>query len=156
MHHDIQKIISYHNFYLFFPICKWKEFKLFQLLESFKKNVLMHRPSIKKSLYYVRHGKIKGQWALKKPKSGRLFHHVWHSPHECDTILNAPKLNKMPKGGINGRKRNFGKLNTPMGDFDWLGAQSNYRVKYFAKIMQKVLKKLCKKDTVMHCTLIYT
>ena len=43
-----------------------------------------------------------------------------------------------------------------MGDFDWLGAQSNYRVKYFAKIMQKVLKKLCKKDTVMHCTLIYT
>ena len=22
MHHDIQKIISYHNFYLFFPICK--------------------------------------------------------------------------------------------------------------------------------------
>ena len=38
MHHDIQKIISYHNFHLFFPICKRKEFKLFQLLESFKKN----------------------------------------------------------------------------------------------------------------------
>ena len=37
MHHDIQKIISYHNFYLLFPICKWKEFELFQLLESFKK-----------------------------------------------------------------------------------------------------------------------
>ena len=37
MHHNIQKIISYHNFYLFFPICKWKEFKLFQLLESLKK-----------------------------------------------------------------------------------------------------------------------
>ena len=37
----------------------------------------------------------------------------------------------MPNGEINGRKRNFGKLNTPMGDFDWLGAQSNYRVKYF-------------------------
>ena len=37
MHHDIQEIISYHDFYLFFPICKWKEFKLFQLLESFKK-----------------------------------------------------------------------------------------------------------------------
>ena len=37
MHHDIQKNISYHNFYLFFPICKWKEFKLFQLLENFKK-----------------------------------------------------------------------------------------------------------------------
>ena len=53
MHHDIQKIISYHNFYLFFPICKWKEFKLFQLLENFKKNVLMHRPSIKKSLAYI-------------------------------------------------------------------------------------------------------
>ena len=48
-----------------------------------------------------------------------------------ETILNAPKLNKMPNGGINGRKRNFGKLNTPMGDFDWLCAQSNYRVKYF-------------------------
>ena len=44
-------IISYHNFYLFFPICKRKEFKLFQLLERFKKkNVLMHHPSIKKSL----------------------------------------------------------------------------------------------------------
>ena len=51
MHHDIQKIISYHNFYLFFPICMWKEFKLFQLLERFKKNVPMHHPSIKKSLY---------------------------------------------------------------------------------------------------------
>ena len=50
MHHNIQKIISYHNFYLFFPICKWKEFKLFQLLESLKKNVLMHHSSIKKSL----------------------------------------------------------------------------------------------------------
>ena len=50
MHHDIQKIISYHDFYLFFPICKRKEFELFQLLESFKKNVLMHHPSIKKSL----------------------------------------------------------------------------------------------------------
>ena len=37
MHHDIQKLISYHNFFLFFAICKWKEFKLFQLLESFKK-----------------------------------------------------------------------------------------------------------------------
>ena len=47
MHHDIQKIISYHNFYLFFPICKTKEFKLFQLLENFKKNVLMHRPVAK-------------------------------------------------------------------------------------------------------------
>ena len=51
MHHDIQKLISYHNLYLFFPICKWKELKLFQLLESFKQNVLMHRPSIKKSLH---------------------------------------------------------------------------------------------------------
>ena len=37
MHHDIQKVFSYHNIYLFFPICKRKEFKLFQLLESFKK-----------------------------------------------------------------------------------------------------------------------
>ena len=37
MHHDIQKVFSYHNFYLFFPICKRKEFELFQLLESFKK-----------------------------------------------------------------------------------------------------------------------
>ena len=35
MHHDIKQIISYHNFYLFFPICKWKEFKLFQLLTIF-------------------------------------------------------------------------------------------------------------------------
>ena len=40
VHHDIQKIISYHNLYLFFPICKWKEFKLFQLVESFKKMCL--------------------------------------------------------------------------------------------------------------------
>ena len=37
MRHDIQKIISYYNLYLFFPICRRKEFKLFQLLESFKK-----------------------------------------------------------------------------------------------------------------------
>ena len=44
MHHDSQKNIFYHNFYLFFPICRRKEFKLFQLLENFKKNVLMHRP----------------------------------------------------------------------------------------------------------------
>ena len=50
MHHDIQKIISYQNFYLFFPIYMWKEFKLFQLLEIFKKNVPMQHPSIKKSL----------------------------------------------------------------------------------------------------------
>ena len=53
MHHDIQKIISYHNFYSFFPLCKREEFKLFQLLESFKKNVLMHHPSIKKSMTYI-------------------------------------------------------------------------------------------------------
>ena len=50
MHHDIQNIISYHNFYLFFPTCRRKEFKLFQLLESFKKNVPIHHPFIKKSL----------------------------------------------------------------------------------------------------------
>ena len=37
----------------------------------------------------------------------------------------------MPEGGINGRKRSFGKLTTPIGDFDWSGAQSNYMVKYF-------------------------
>ena len=37
----------------------------------------------------------------------------------------------MLEGGINGRKRSFGKLTTPIGDFDWLGAQSNYMVKYF-------------------------
>ena len=53
MHHNIQKkSFSYHNFYLFFPICKRKEFKLFHLLENFKKKVLMHRPSIRKSLDY--------------------------------------------------------------------------------------------------------
>ena len=34
----------------------------------------------------------------------------------------------MLEGGINGRKRSFGKLTTPIGDFDWLGAQSNYMV----------------------------
>ena len=62
MHHDIQKNISYHNFYLFFPICKRKEFKLFQLLESFKKNVLMHHPSIKKSLAYLK--LIHPSWVL--------------------------------------------------------------------------------------------
>ena len=45
MHHDIQKNISYHNFYLFFLICKWKEFELFQILENFKKKImLMHHP----------------------------------------------------------------------------------------------------------------
>ena len=37
MDHDSQKIIFYHNFYLFFQVCKRKEFKLFQLLENFKK-----------------------------------------------------------------------------------------------------------------------
>ena len=59
----------------------------------------------------------------------------------------------MPKGGINGRKRNFGKLNTPMGDFDWLGAQSNYRVKYFegsnyvkmTETQNQTVPKVCKK-----------
>ena len=39
MHHDSIR-------YLFFPICKRKGFKLFQLLEN-KKNVLMHRPVAK-------------------------------------------------------------------------------------------------------------
>ena len=33
MDHDSQKFIYHHNFYLFFPICKRKEFKLFQLLK---------------------------------------------------------------------------------------------------------------------------
>ena len=47
MHHDSQRIIFYHIFYLFFPIYKRKELKLFQLLENFKKNVLMHRPVAK-------------------------------------------------------------------------------------------------------------
>ena len=47
MHHDIQKVFSYHNFYLFFPICKRKEFELFQLLENFEKKVVMHRPVAK-------------------------------------------------------------------------------------------------------------
>ena len=59
----------------------------------------------------------------------------------------------MPNGGINGRKRNFGKLNTPMGDFDWLGAQSNYRVKYFegsnyvkmTETQNQTVPKVCKK-----------
>ena len=45
MHHDIQKVSSSHNFYLFFPICNRKEFKLFQLLESFK-NKTANAPSI--------------------------------------------------------------------------------------------------------------
>ena len=45
MHHDSQKIISYHNFH--FPICDRKEFGIFQLLENFKKIVLMHRPVAK-------------------------------------------------------------------------------------------------------------
>jgi hypothetical protein len=43
MNHDGQKIILYHNFHLFFPICDWKEFRIFQLLENSKKQVLMHR-----------------------------------------------------------------------------------------------------------------
>jgi hypothetical protein len=46
MHHDSQKYFC-HNFYLFFPICKRKKFRLFQLLENSKKNVLMHRPVAK-------------------------------------------------------------------------------------------------------------
>ena len=48
MYRDSQKIMVYHNFHLSFPICKKKEFKLFQLLEIFKKKiVLMHRPVAK-------------------------------------------------------------------------------------------------------------
>ena len=50
MHHDIQKIISCHNFYLFFPIGKWKEFKVFQLIESFKKKCA-NAPSIYQEIY---------------------------------------------------------------------------------------------------------
>ena len=46
MDHVSQKIFFCHNFYLLFPICKRKEFKLFQLLDL-KKNVLMHRPVAK-------------------------------------------------------------------------------------------------------------
>ena len=49
MHHDIQ------NFCSFFPICKWKEFKLFQLLETFKKRYA-NAPSIYqeiRDLYYA-------------------------------------------------------------------------------------------------------
>ena len=63
IHHDIQKVFSYHTFYLFFPIRKRKEFKLFQLLESFKKKVLMHRPYIKKSLTYatLQHNRTLGE-----------------------------------------------------------------------------------------------
>ena len=37
INHDSQKNIFYHIFYLLVPICKRKEFKLFQLLENFKK-----------------------------------------------------------------------------------------------------------------------
>ena len=47
MHHDCQKIIFHHNFHLFFPICDKNEFGIFQLLENFKKIVLMHRPVAK-------------------------------------------------------------------------------------------------------------
>ena len=45
MHHDSQKIVFHHNFHLFFPICDRKEFRIFQLLENFKKQV--HRPVAK-------------------------------------------------------------------------------------------------------------
>jgi hypothetical protein len=34
MHHDIQKIICYHDLYIFFPICKEKEFKLLSMPET--------------------------------------------------------------------------------------------------------------------------
>ena len=43
----IAKKYVYHNFYLFFPVCKRKEFDLFQPLENFKKKLLMHRPVAK-------------------------------------------------------------------------------------------------------------
>jgi hypothetical protein len=45
-----KKNVLYQIFYLFFPICNRKEFKLFQLLENFKKNVAMHRPVAKDRL----------------------------------------------------------------------------------------------------------
>ena len=43
----IAKKLFFIIIFIFFPICKRKEFKLFQLLENFKRNVLMHRPSAK-------------------------------------------------------------------------------------------------------------
>ena len=70
MDHDSKKNIFYHNFYLFFPICKRKEFKLFQLLESFKKNVLMHHPSIKKSVSEQKRGKDLIVFSFFKEKNG--------------------------------------------------------------------------------------
>ena len=44
MDHDSQKNNFYHNFYLFFPICKRKEFKLFQLLTNF--DILLKKDTI--------------------------------------------------------------------------------------------------------------
>ena len=51
--------------------------------------------------------------------------------HDLKQRLNAPKLNENAKIRINVIKRSFGKLTTPIGDYDWLGAQSNYMIKYF-------------------------
>jgi hypothetical protein len=47
MDYDSQQVNVCHNSYLFLPICKRKELKSFQLLENFKKKVVMHRPVAK-------------------------------------------------------------------------------------------------------------
>ena len=78
-------IISYHNFYLFFPICKRKEFKLFQLLERFKKkNVLMHHPSIKKSL--------DNAWSMILKQFFSPMHTVTESKKQSNHIKSGQKL----------------------------------------------------------------
>ena len=38
MHHDSKKKF-YDNFYFMFPICDRKKFRIFQLLENFKKKI---------------------------------------------------------------------------------------------------------------------
>ena len=35
---------------------------------------------------YVRHGKIQGRELKKRPNSGPVFHHVWHSPWQQDFL----------------------------------------------------------------------
>ena len=52
MHHDIQKNISYHNFY-FFSNMQVKGIWIISTFRKFLKNVVMHRPTIKKSLIKV-------------------------------------------------------------------------------------------------------
>jgi hypothetical protein len=72
MHHS-QINMFYHILYSFFPICKRKEFKLFQLLENFKKKEV-HRPVAKDRPWstheFYSHKRLDRQFQINVPNHG--------------------------------------------------------------------------------------